>query len=159
MNTPDLASTLGPHQMDVTDPTGKLLDWHQARRVQGVPTLSVLAGPIGLGVRAWRAWAGSRDSPVSQTARADAAGIISDWIEQVIGTGDLTARIALRDRDLFQDEAAQMNASITALRGKVAAARQLADQLRQTHLKGGDTAPLIGQLHAALTALRTGEDG
>jgi hypothetical protein len=76
--------------MDVTDPTGKLLDWHQARRVQGVPTLSVLAGPIGLGVRAWRAWAGSRGSPVSQTARADAAGIISDWIEQVIATGDLT---------------------------------------------------------------------
>ena len=44
-------------------------DWHQRRRVAGIPTVTTLAGPINLGVCLWRGWAHPR--PVSAVQTAD----------------------------------------------------------------------------------------
>jgi very-short-patch-repair endonuclease len=75
----------------VTNPADQLA-WHQGRRGRGVPTLTTLVGPPGLGVRTWRAWAGSR--PVAVTTSADdvarvwltACGDLgpaaADWVRQ-----------------------------------------------------------------------------
>ncbi len=69
--------------MDATTPIGSLLDRQQTRRTQGVPTLSVLAGPVRLGVRAWRAWAASRNTPAARTSGSDPAGTAREWVGQV----------------------------------------------------------------------------
>src|SRR5947209_14942318 len=37
-----------------------LLDRHTVRRAAGVPTLSVLVGPVGISARIWRGWAAAR---------------------------------------------------------------------------------------------------
>ena len=48
-----------------------------------------------------------------------------------LGEGDLSARIALRDRDMFQPEAEQMNKSIAALRSRIEAVKALSNQLQK----------------------------
>ena len=45
-----------------------ILDRHAIRRTTGVPTVSLLVGPIGAGVGTWRRWAAGRDgASLSQT--------------------------------------------------------------------------------------------
>jgi len=72
-------------------PASTLLDWHQARRAGGVPTVSVLAGPVGLGVREWRRWAGRGSLPVAQVAGGDAGTFASGWVAEVFARADPTA--------------------------------------------------------------------
>ena len=36
---------------------GAVLERHTSRRLAGVPTVAVLVGPVGAGVRLWRRWA------------------------------------------------------------------------------------------------------
>ena len=45
-------------------PGPDLLDRHQLRRRQSIPTISVLAGPVGIGIRHWRNWAARETRPV-----------------------------------------------------------------------------------------------
>jgi len=54
--------------MNVPTPVRTLLDWHQTRRVGGIPTVTTLAGPVNLAVRVWRGWATSRPVSVVRTA-------------------------------------------------------------------------------------------
>lgn len=61
-------------------PPAPLLDWQHARRRQGVPTVSVLAGPVGLGVKAWRAWAAGRGAAVAATPARDPAELVGPWV-------------------------------------------------------------------------------
>ena len=69
-----------------------------------------------------------------------------------LGEGDLNARITLRDKDLFQPEAEQMNQSFTALRTRMAAVKDLSDKLQRAHSAGADVGPAVEKLAAALAA-------
>jgi nitrogen fixation/metabolism regulation signal transduction histidine kinase len=67
-----------------------------------------------------------------------------------LGTGDLNAAIALRDSDMFQAEAQQMNASFAALRSRLAAVQALSAELQSAQAAGADTGPLLEKLAAEL---------
>jgi methyl-accepting chemotaxis protein len=69
-----------------------------------------------------------------------------------LGEGDLNARIALRDKDMFQPEAEQMNQSFTSLRTRMTAVKDLSDKLQQAHSTGADVGPAVEKLAAALAA-------
>ena len=72
-----------------------------------------------------------------------------------IGKGDLTARIDLRRKDMFQDEAKEMNASFNAIRAKIASAQSLARELKKAEAAGSDTAALAEQLESELSGFTT----
>ena len=72
-----------------------------------------------------------------------------------LGTGDLTASIALRDKDMFQPEAAQMNAGIAALNMRISAIKDLATTLRQAQDKGSDTSDIVRELTQEITTFTT----
>jgi len=63
-----------------------------------------------------------------------------------LGEGDLTANIHLRDKDMFQPEAAQMNAGIAALKTRISEIKDLAEKLHQAQENGGDSSALAKQL-------------
>jgi methyl-accepting chemotaxis protein len=73
-----------------------------------------------------------------------------------LGAGDLNARIVLRDTDMFQPEAEQMNNSFAALRTRMAAVKGLADQLRLAHSAGGDLGPIVEKLGTELSVFAIG---
>ncbi len=75
-----------------------------------------------------------------------------------LGNGDLTARINLRDRDMFKPEAEQINRSLAALSTRIVAAKGLCQQLQQTHTQGGDVGPLIEKLSSELSGFTLGEE-
>src|SRR5688572_27455800 len=76
-------------------PLPALLDWQQARRAQGVPTVSVLVGPPGLGVRAWRAWAANRGTPVAHAQWRSLPDLVAIWVHRAFeGTDAVAAAIA-----------------------------------------------------------------
>jgi hypothetical protein len=66
------------------------LDRHDQRRQAGVPTVSVLAGPVGLGIRCWQKWAYTRQRSVLTVDVPDLEGIATRWARFLIGTRDLT---------------------------------------------------------------------
>lgn len=68
-----------------------------------------------------------------------------------LGDGDLGARIALRDRDMFQPEAEQMNKSLTALRIRIEKIKALSDQMQAAHAAGTDIGPLTEKLAEELS--------
>ena len=66
-----------------------LLDRHQFRREQSIPTVSVLCGPVGLGVGRWRAWAARRSVGVValKTSRTEEA--VLPWARALAASRDL----------------------------------------------------------------------
>ena len=68
-----------------------------------------------------------------------------------LGTGDLTARISLRDNDMFQAEAEEMNSGIAALRNKISAIKALSSQLQQAQSAGGEITVTMQQLNEELS--------
>jgi hypothetical protein len=68
-----------------------LLDRHQRRREQAIPTVSVLSGPVGLGVRRWRAWAARRGFAVVALSVTDVREIVSAWLRSLAAARDLAA--------------------------------------------------------------------
>jgi methyl-accepting chemotaxis protein len=73
-----------------------------------------------------------------------------------LGEGDLSARIRLREKDLFQSEAEQMNQGIAALGARIEVVKALSDQLQQTQSTGGDPGPILQKLGAELSAFTLG---
>lgn len=69
-----------------------------------------------------------------------------------LGEGDLSARIALRDKDMFQPEAEQMNKSLSALRSRIELVKSLSMQLQSTHSSGGDIGPIVETLAAEMAS-------
>ncbi|MEZ5504207.1 MAG: methyl-accepting chemotaxis protein [Halioglobus sp.] len=69
-----------------------------------------------------------------------------------LGEGDLNAKIELRDRDMFQPEAEQMNRSIAALRARMDTIRELSGQLQAAHAAGKDVSSIVQKLVAELAA-------
>jgi len=74
---------------------------------------------------------------------------------KLVGAGELWARISLRQKDMFQEEAAAINASLDQLQARVEAVQQAARALQQAQAGGQDTGPQLAQLGTALAALRT----
>lgn len=69
-----------------------------------------------------------------------------------LGAGDLNARIALRETDMFQAEAQQMNDGFAALRARIGAIKTLSGQLQTARAAGTDIGPLVEKLAAELSA-------
>jgi methyl-accepting chemotaxis protein len=69
-----------------------------------------------------------------------------------LGAGDLNAAITLRETDMFQAEAQQMNDGFTALRARIGAIKALSAQLQTAHAAGADIGPIVGKLAAELSA-------
>jgi very-short-patch-repair endonuclease len=68
------------------------LDRHALRRMDSIPTISVLTGPVGLGIRAWHQWAAGRQLMVVQPFDPQPREVAIRW----------AAALAER-RDLVQD--------------------------------------------------------
>src|SRR5689334_18253119 len=71
------------------EPVPTLLTRHAARRARGVPTVSVLVGPVGAGGRAWRRWAGQASHVVLTLADPTAAP--AACMAELAGRIDLSA--------------------------------------------------------------------
>jgi Protein of unknown function (DUF559) len=111
-----MAPRLLPANVDLT------LERHQARRAHSIPTVTVLAGPVGLGLRRWRDWASrsGRNAVVTtdETGRAVAAAWLTGlaggrnlradavrWVAEAAGLGNpdmLTARLAAQTPHDFE---------------------------------------------------------
>jgi methyl-accepting chemotaxis protein len=72
-----------------------------------------------------------------------------------VGAGDLTARITLREKDMFQPEADNINASIAALRSKIIVVKELAEQLQRSQAEGAAANPIVEQLAAEISTFTT----
>jgi nitrogen fixation/metabolism regulation signal transduction histidine kinase len=123
-------------------PTGELLELSTAM------VLSIAAVEFLLIVGIWYG---------SLRASHRIAGPVYVFAREVarLGEGDLCARIELRDSDMFLPEAEQMNNSITALRTRVEALKELCAQLQQAQSSGSDPGVLVEKLAAELSAFNT----
>lgn len=74
---------------------------------------------------------------------------------KALGAGDLWVRISLRDGDMFQEEAAAINASLEQLQSKVEAVQSAANALQSVQPDAGANGDDLARLLAALAALRT----
>lgn len=85
------------------------------------------------------------------------AGPVYVFARQIkaVGAGDLTARINLRDKDRFKEEAADMNAGLDTLQAKVDSIKSLAAELQRLQESGGDTGAHVGKLVEELATLQT----
>src|SRR6516162_5176402 len=72
----------------LSDPAA-ILDRHSIRRSAGVPTVSLLVGPIGAGGRMWRRWATAAGRSVVVASRD--VFPCADWIRSVAEQIDLPA--------------------------------------------------------------------
>jgi methyl-accepting chemotaxis protein len=72
-----------------------------------------------------------------------------------LGEGDLTASIRLRDKDMFQPEAVQINASIVALRERIITTKALCAQLQQEQANGEDTTSIVQQISEQISTFTT----
>ena len=78
---------------------------------------------------------------------------------RAFGAGDLTARIHLRDKDMFQDEASEINGGLAQLNASIAELKLLAAEVQASHASGGDAAQAIDKLSQALDGLITETEG
>ena len=68
------------------DSAATQLDWHEARRSQEVPTISVLVGPEGLGQRLWWSWNSGRNRQV--VVGTELAELAGDWFRRQRDVGE-----------------------------------------------------------------------
>jgi hypothetical protein len=73
------------------------LTQHQRRREQGTPTISVLIGPLGVGLRAWRDWARQSGRLAVHAAvpdPSDPSGALVEWLAASLGRDDRVDLVA-----------------------------------------------------------------
>lgn len=70
------------------------LERHQRRREQGIPKLTVLAGPPGSAMSLWRRWLDSQGQASCVSLAPGEAGVVRDWMETLSRTRDLEADAA-----------------------------------------------------------------
>ena len=126
----------GEQRLQLTSSSGLLIGLAELLLVAGVWFLSIrsthrIAGPIYVYSRQLRAF----------------------------GAGDLTARIHLRDKDMFQDEASEINGGLAQLNASIAELKLLAAEVQASHASGGDAAQAIEKLSQALDGLITETEG
>lgn len=74
---------------------------------------------------------------------------------RAFGAGDLTARISLRDKDMFQEEAAEINGGLDQLCDHIAGLKALAEDVKTAQAGGGDVASALDKLLGSLGQLKT----
>ncbi len=72
-----------------------------------------------------------------------------------LGRGDLTVHIGLRKSDMFQEAAEDINASIGALRTRIAEVKRISALLEAAQLAHADTGGLVEALQRELATLNT----
>ncbi len=77
---------------------------------------------------------------------------------RAFGAGDLTTRIHLRDYDMFQDEAVEINNGLAQLNSTVLELKALVAEVQSSHSSGADVAPALEKLSQTVAALRTEEE-
>jgi hypothetical protein len=70
-------------------PASPVLERHQRRRDQGIPTLTVLAGPPGAALALWRRGLAARGRPLCVSASTAAEVLLHDWLEVLAGSRSL----------------------------------------------------------------------
>jgi len=94
-----------------------LLDRHQHRREQAIPTVSTLSGPVGLGVARWRAWAERRSVPVVSLSHPDLTETTAAWTTAAAASRDLRADAVAWAARLIEAEPAALGRRIGAMTG------------------------------------------
>jgi len=102
---------LGPTPAFPQGPTAAL-DRHQASRESGLPTVSVLSGPIGLALREARLWAGRSGRPIVEVDDDRIEAIVEAWSARLAGGGELSRLVLARLAGRLGDDP-------EALRGRV----------------------------------------
>ena len=74
---------------------------------------------------------------------------------RAFGAGDLTARISLRDQDMFQDEAAEINSGLEQLHGQLVRLKAATAEVQAAQQSGDDLVAPIENLMAAVGELKT----
>jgi methyl-accepting chemotaxis protein len=74
---------------------------------------------------------------------------------RAFGGGDLTARIHLREKDMFQDEAAEINGGLEQLHATVVELKSLFIEVQAEQSRGGDLSQSLDRLAGALDQLTT----
>lgn len=77
---------------------------------------------------------------------------------KAVGAGDLWARISLRERDMFQEEAAAINESLDQLGARVEAVQVAAETVRQAQASGKDASTQMEKLFSELATLRLSKE-
>lgn len=72
-----------------------------------------------------------------------------------LGGGDMTARVNIREKDMFQPEAERMNVSIAALQAKIITVKALAEKLQQAQASGGNTGDIVSEIVSELSDFNT----
>ncbi|QRO03053.1 DUF559 domain-containing protein [Archangium violaceum] len=70
------------------------MERHQRRREQGIPTLTVLAGPPGLASSLWRRWLDSLHRPVCTVLATSEVEVTRAWLETLARLGSLESAAA-----------------------------------------------------------------
>jgi len=78
---------------------------------------------------------------------------------RAVGDGDFSARIRLREKDLFQEEAADINASLDRLQQRVAAVQGAAREVQAAQRAGTDPAAAVQVLLQTLDRLAAAGEG
>jgi Protein of unknown function (DUF559) len=86
-------SLRGVRVANMTDPLERLGE-HDRRRRAGVPTLSALIGPVGLGGACWRRWCALSGRPVVWPFSANLPHLTAAWTTRLAEQRDLTADAA-----------------------------------------------------------------
>jgi very-short-patch-repair endonuclease len=76
--------------MSPISPTHVLLDRHQVRRIQSIPTISLLCGPVGLAIQTWHQWNRKRSVPVVILHQEAEHLLVSAWSTALSKSVDLT---------------------------------------------------------------------
>jgi len=76
-----------------------------------------------------------------------------------VGSGNLAARVHLRDKDMFRAEAESVNASLEALCDRIDAIQVAARELQAAHAAGADTGARLDDLLGRIGQLRTRSEG
>lgn len=88
------------------------------------------------------------------------AGPVFIFARQIkaVGAGELWTRVSLRKTDMFQEEAASINASLEQLQARVEAVKQAAQSLQQTQAGSADYAAGLDSLMSHLAKLHTARE-
>jgi len=69
------------------------LDWHQSRREQTIPAVSVLIGEKTIAVTGWQQWCADRSHRAVWNTSTDLSEIIANWLTQYAAQGHLMDEI------------------------------------------------------------------
>lgn len=72
--------------------------------------------------------------------------------------GDLTAHIRLRDNDMFQDTAEELNASFCEMRARIDALKAIASDLAEAGIQDEPASALVAKLNQQLSELITEQE-